>query len=179
MNDMAMDNDASPAQMAVSGISGVPDLSEQLRDRMKDRLLVIYDGQCGFCNRSIRWLLRRDRNDHLRFAPSSDPAIQALLAAHGVPPFVSDPGPGPGPDTILVFRNVGTHVEDMLVRSNAILACLRRLPQPWPLLAGCARLIPRPVRESTYRAIARRRYRIWGRYASCPIPTPEERRHFL
>ena len=174
MNDMALGEAALPAEMAaVSETPGVPNLSEQL----KDRLLVVYDGECGFCNRSIRWLLKRDRNDRLRFAPSSDPAIQELLAAHGVPPFA--PSPGPGPDTILVFRNVGTHVEELLVRSNAILACLRRLPQPWPFLAVCARLIPRPVRESAYRSIARRRYRIWGRYSTCPIPTPAERSHFL
>jgi predicted DCC family thiol-disulfide oxidoreductase YuxK len=82
------------------------------------------------------------------------------------------------PDTILVLRNTGTHVEELLVRSNAILACLRVLPQPWPFFAAVARLIPRPVREA-YRFIANHRYRIWGRYDSCPIPTPEERRHFL
>jgi predicted DCC family thiol-disulfide oxidoreductase YuxK len=74
---------------------------------------------------------------------------------------------------------VGTPVEEMLVRSNGILACLRVLPQPWPVLAAIIRLVPRPIRESGYRLIARMRYRIWGRYAVCPIPTAEERAHFL
>ena len=145
-----------------------------------NRLLVVYDGECGFCNRSIRWFLRRDAHDRLRFAPSSAPAVQQLQASHGVPALGQNPGPGnSGPGTILVFRNVGTPVEELLVRSNAILACLRVLPQPWPASAAILRLIPRPIREWGYRFIADHRYRIAGRYDSCPIPTPEEREHFL
>lgn len=147
--------------------------------QLEGRLLVIYDGECGFCNHSIRWLLRRDRKDKLRFAPSTAPAVQELLASHGVPPVSQNSSTGNGPDTILVLRNTGTAIEELLVRSNAILACLRVLPQPWPTFAAILRLIPRPIRESNYRFIARERYKIWGRYESCPIPTPEERSHFL
>ena len=142
---------------------------------LKNRLLVVYDGECGFCNRSIRWLLRRDRKDRLRFAASSDPAIAELLASHGVSASIASAGP----DTILVFRNTGMPIEELLVRSNAILACLKVLPQPWPAFAILLRLIPRPLRESMYRLIASQRYRIAGRHTSCPIPTPDERRHFL
>lgn len=147
--------------------------------QLEGRLLVIYDGECGFCNHSIRWLLRRDRKDHLRFAPSTAPTVQELLAAHGMSPASASSSTGNGPDTILVSRNTGTPIEELLVRSNAILACLRVLPQPWPSFAAILRLIPRPIRESGYRFIARERYKIWGRYETCPIPTPEERRHFL
>jgi predicted DCC family thiol-disulfide oxidoreductase YuxK len=143
--------------------------------QLDGRMLVVYDGECGFCNRSIRWLLRLDRKDRLRFAPSTDPAVAELLAGHGVRPFGQDPAR----ETMLVFRNVGTPIEELLVRSNAILACLRVLPQPWRMLGAMLRLIPRPLRESAYRFIARERYRIWGRYETCPIPTPEESRHFL
>jgi predicted DCC family thiol-disulfide oxidoreductase YuxK len=147
--------------------------------QLENRLLVIYDGECGFCNHSIRFLLRRDRKDCLRFAPSTAPSVQELLAAHGVHPATSNTGPSNPPDTILVLRNTGKPIEELLVRSNAILACLRVLPQPWPAFAAILRLVPRPIRESAYRLIARERYRIWGRYETCPIPTPEERQHFL
>jgi predicted DCC family thiol-disulfide oxidoreductase YuxK len=141
------------------------------------RLLVVFDGECGFCNKSIRWLLRRDRKDRLRFAPSSSPVVESLLAGHGFRRGLLNSEINP--DTILVFRKIGTPVEEMLVRSNAVLACLRVLPQPWPVIAGMLRLIPRPMREEAYRLIARWRYRLWSRYTSCPIPRAEERSHFL
>jgi predicted DCC family thiol-disulfide oxidoreductase YuxK len=141
----------------------------------QDQILVVFDGQCGLCNHTVRWLLRRDRRDRLRFAASSDPVVADLLKSHGIPA----PTQNSGPDTILVLRNLDTPVEEMLVRSKAILACLRVLPQPWPAFAAILRLIPRPFRESCYALISRWRYRIWGRYDFCPIPTSEERSHFL
>lgn len=157
--------------------------------QLEDRLLVLYDGQCGLCNHSIRWLLRRDRRDRLRFAPSNDPAVQPILLRHGYQPAnqadcrQASSGSGvsseAAPDTILVLRHVGTRLEDLLVRSNAILACMRVLPQPWPVVPAILRLVPRPLRDSAYRLIARWRYRIWGHYQTCPIPTAEERQHFL
>jgi len=146
---------------------------ETLFPDLEGRLLVLYDGECGLCNRSIRWLLRRDSHDRLRFAPSSDPRAVEILGQHG---FTS---PNASPDTIVVLRYVGTPLEDMLVRSNAVLACLRALPQPWPVAAALLRLIPRPFRELGYRQVARWRYRFFGRLATCPLPSTEEQRHFL
>ncbi len=60
------------------------------------RLLVIYDGHCGLCNRTVRWLLARDRHDRLRFAPSSAPAVAAVLTRHGFPPAMPDNPNHPG-----------------------------------------------------------------------------------
>src|ERR1039458_6972226 len=75
--------------------------------QLEGRLLVVYDGECGFCNRSIRWFLRRDRGDRLRFVPSNSPAIAELLSRHGV-----QVSPNIGPDTILVLRNVDSPTEE-------------------------------------------------------------------
>jgi predicted DCC family thiol-disulfide oxidoreductase YuxK len=166
--------------------SSESEAAHQLRDRLQSRMLVVFDGECGFCNGAIRWFLKRDRNDRFRFAPSSDPVVAEILASHGY--YTGDPRQiGPikradaekATDTILVLREVGTPVEDLLVRSNAILACLRALPQPWRMLATILRLFPRPIRESAYRFIAANRYRVAGRYDVCPMPTAAERAHFL
>ena len=139
------------------------------------RLLVIYDGRCGFCNRSVRWFLRRDRHDRLRFIPSESPRVADLLARHSLAAFDSPASP----DTMVVVRNPGTPAEQIYLRSDAAATLLAELPQQWLLLGGIFRLIPRPIRDLGYRFIARIRYRIWGRYDTCPIPTPAERAHFL
>jgi predicted DCC family thiol-disulfide oxidoreductase YuxK len=138
-----------------------------------DRLLVIFDGQCGLCNRAVRWFVRRDRSDRLRFTASDSATAARLLAGHG---FV---GPGRELGTIVVARDLGLPTESVLVRSEAVLAMLAVLPRPWPAVAVALRWIPRPVRELGYRLIARWRSRIWGRLDSCPIPTDGERSKFL
>jgi predicted DCC family thiol-disulfide oxidoreductase YuxK len=139
-----------------------------------DRLLVIYDGHCGLCNGWVQWLLHRDRNDRLRFAPFSPPELAPLLAQN---PDVLDHSGTPG--TILVFR-AHIHPDSRpLMRSQAALAVLRELPAPWPAIATLLGWIPLFLRDPIYRFIARWRYRIWGRLANCPIPTPQQRERFL
>jgi predicted DCC family thiol-disulfide oxidoreductase YuxK len=140
-----------------------------------DRLLVIFDGHCGFCNKSVRWFLRRDRLDRLRFVPSESPKIAELLARHGI----KAEGSKSGPSTILVVRDPGGTKEQVLVRSNAALAMLAELPQPWPAMGVLCSWVPRPLRDLGYRLVARWRYRIWGRLESCPLPTAAERSRFI
>ncbi len=166
-------------------VSEFPNLGPRLPDsRLPDlrvpglRMLVLFDGRCGFCNASIRWFLRRDRHDRLRFAPAppespsepQDPRLADLLARHHI---------APAPSSILVVRNSGTPLEQILTRSSAAIALLAALPQPWPAVAAILRVVPRPLRDLGYRLIARNRYRIAGRLDACPIPTPGERARFL
>ena len=144
-------------------------------DSIGGRLLVIFDGHCGLCNRSVRWLLARDRQDRLRFVAAESPQAAGLLAHHGIA--------GDGPDTvfhsILVIREPGGPAERILARSDAILALLRELIRPWPAVAVALGWIPRPLRDLGYRLIARWRYHIWGRLETCPLPSASDRQRFL
>ena len=139
------------------------------------RVLVVFDGHCGLCNRTVRWLLMRDRHDRLRFVPSQSPLVAGLLARHGMSAADSSAGPA----SVLAVRDAGQSEESMFVRSRAVLELLRELPRPWPAVAALLRIVPTPVLDLAYRRIARWRYRIWGRVETCPIPTQEERKRFL
>jgi predicted DCC family thiol-disulfide oxidoreductase YuxK len=143
----------------------------ELTDQIGDRLLVLFDGHCGFCNGTVRWLARRDRRDRLRFAASGSAAVADLMASNGGVPASEG--------SVLVFRRVGTPDEAMLTRIPAWLAVLQELPWPWPLTGRLLAWVPGRISEAGYSLIARWRYRIWGRLASCPLPTPAERSKFL
>jgi len=140
-----------------------------------DRLVVVFDGDCGLCNRTVRWLLRRDRRDRLRFLASESEIAAALLVRHGI----NRPDAKSGPTTILTVLNFGDPAERVLARSEAVLALLAELPQPWPAVAAALGWVPRPLRDLGYRLIARWRYRIWGRLEVCPFPGADERARFL
>jgi predicted DCC family thiol-disulfide oxidoreductase YuxK len=139
------------------------------------RLLVIFDGRCGFCNHSVRWLLRRDRRDRLRFVASESERVVGLLARHGVDVASNADGPG----SIVVARDAGGAAESVLVRSDAVVALLRELHGPWARVGTAIKWVPRPMRDMGYGLAARWRYRIWGRLESCPVPLLEERERFL
>jgi predicted DCC family thiol-disulfide oxidoreductase YuxK len=137
------------------------------------RLLIVFDGECGFCNRSIRWLLRQDRRDRLRFVPFQSVTAGGLLARNGIEALEADGG------SILVVRGFDETTESVLTRSDAVLTALKELPQPWPAVAGAMRNIPKAIRDWGYGVVARWRHQISGRLERCPLPTAEERRRFL
>jgi predicted DCC family thiol-disulfide oxidoreductase YuxK len=64
-------------------------------------------------------------------------------------------------------------------RSAAALAIARHLGGTWAVLAAVGRIVPAGLRDALYNAVARIRYRVFGRYDACPLPPPEDRARFL
>ncbi len=131
--------------------------------------LVLYDGECGFCQGTVRWILAADSTGRFRFAPLQGPTAAAVRARH--PDLPSDP------DTVLyVDRSAGT--ERVFVRSDAVFRIAAQLPRP-PRWLGGARRLPRWLTDLGYRAVARSRRVLSRALAACPLPTPAERARFL
>lgn len=133
--------------------------------------LVFYDGVCGLCNRLVQFLLKRDSRGVLRFAQLQGGLARAELAAHGYDP--SDL------DTIFVIADWGSPRQRVLTRSRAVLHAGTRLGGGWGVAARVARIVPASIADRIYRVVARRRYRVFGRFDACPLPRPEWRERFL
>ena len=132
--------------------------------------LVLYDGVCGLCNRLVSFLLRHDRRDQFRFAPLQSEIARNILHRYGLSPRDLD--------TVVAIANFRGASERVLARSEAALWSIKQLGGIWRVFA-IARIIPSPLREALYRFIAQRRYRIFGKYDSCPMPRPEDSHKFL
>jgi len=134
------------------------------------KALVLYDGVCGLCNRFVTFLLRHDRRDSFRFAPLQSEPARAALLRHGLD--ISDM------DTVVVVPGFGGPDERALLRADAVLWSMRELGGIWRM-ATAARILPPAALGAGYRWIARRRYRIFGKSDTCPVPRPEDRHKFL
>ena len=132
--------------------------------------VLLYDGLCGFCDRTVRFILARDPGGSMMFAP-----LQGEYAA-GV--FRQRPALR-NVDSLILVDGVA-HAEDarISVRSDAVLEIARYLGGPWRA-AMILRLVPSALRNWGYDLFARHRYRLFGRYDSCPIPAPEQRARFI
>ncbi|HEX5073443.1 MAG TPA: DCC1-like thiol-disulfide oxidoreductase family protein [Gemmatimonadaceae bacterium] len=132
--------------------------------------VLLYDGLCGFCDGTVQFILRHDRRGALRFATLQGDFAREVIARH---PEVE------GIDSlVLVERDVGTGRERVYVRSEGALRVARYLGGGWHLTRIVA-IVPRSLRDWAYDAFARIRYRVFGKYDSCPIPTPEQRARFI
>lgn len=132
--------------------------------------LVLYDGVCGLCDRFVQFLLRRDRRNQFRFAALQGPIGTEILARYrrSANPLA----------TVAVIDEYEGRGERLLERSDAALFAIQSLGG---LYRGAAafRLIPRFLRDAAYDFIARWRYRIFGRFDSCPAPSAATRAKFL
>jgi predicted DCC family thiol-disulfide oxidoreductase YuxK len=137
--------------------------------------ILLYDGVCGLCNRLVRFVLRRDPAGGFRFAALQSPLAARSLARHGV-----DAG---DLNTLYVVVNAEQADELLLPRSDAVIFILWRLGgagRPFWRLAGfLLQLVPQAVRDWGYGVVARSRYRMFGRYDACPLPSEETRSRFL
>jgi predicted DCC family thiol-disulfide oxidoreductase YuxK len=139
-----------------------------------DRLhtaVILYDGICGLCNRFVKFVLRRDRDDAFQFAPLQSDFARDLLRQHGLSPDDLD-------TVYLVLGRDGPR-EQILARSEAVAEVLRRLGGTWKLAGRILERLPRPARGLAYRMVASNRYRLFGRYNTCPLPSEPDRRKFI
>ena len=147
-----------------------PEDEERRRASEAGRQLVLYDGLCGFCDRTVQFLVARDRSGVLSFAPLQGETASAVLARHRL---------GADLSTMIFVRDEGLPREAVLLRSDGVLGAIASTGGPWRVLARLARLVPRSLRDAVYRWIAAHRYRWFGRLDACRVPAPEVRARFL
>jgi predicted DCC family thiol-disulfide oxidoreductase YuxK len=133
--------------------------------------IVLYDGVCGLCNRAVQFILKRDPREAFRFASLQSDFAAKILQKHGIS---SD-----ALDTVYLVLHYGDPTERLLARSNAGLAVMVLLGGAWRLLALVGGVFPKLFLDFLYNLIARNRYRIFGKYESCPLPTADQRAKFL
>jgi predicted DCC family thiol-disulfide oxidoreductase YuxK len=66
-----------------------------------------------------------------------------------------------------------------MARSDAALFVLQELGGKWRVLGAIFRILPRPVRDAAYNLVARNRYRVFGKFETCPVPDPRHRHKFF
>jgi predicted DCC family thiol-disulfide oxidoreductase YuxK len=127
--------------------------------------VVLFDGECAFCEASVRFIARHDAAGYFRFGASQSPKGAALLASHGL--------------TREMTKSI-VLIEDgqVYLRSTATLRIAGRLTAPWHL-AAVFLYVPRPVRDAAYAVVAAVRRRLAGRSNACEIPPPEIRARMI
>ena len=121
---------------------------------MDPQPIILFDGDCAYCNSWVRWISVRDRAKRYRFVALTSEEGVALRKQHGVPAHI---------DSIVLIDRKTAHV-----RSDAAWRVLGALPG-WGAAATLLRLVPRPIRNWGYDLVARNRHRLGGQDA-CELP---------
>ena len=126
--------------------------------------LILFDGVCVLCSRSVQFVLERDCDRWFRFTPIQSPFGRALAERLGISPEM--------PETNAVILRGRAYF-----KADSAIDVLQRLPRrSW---ARVLSLAPRSLRNFIYDCVAQRRYRLFGRTDRCMVPTPDINARFV
>lgn len=140
-------------------------LSDPVRKVIAAHDIIVFDGECVLCSGFFRFVLRHDTEKRFRFVTAQSALGQAMYRDLGL---ATDEF-----ETNLVI----THGR-IYERMDAFAAAMQALGWPWRALSATQH-IPDPLKSWSYDRIARNRYRLFGRYDTCMVPTPEVSARFL
>ena len=132
--------------------------------------MLLYDGVCGLCSRLVQFVLRHDARRVFDFASLQSATCQAMVRKAGGDPRDLN--------SFYVVADYRTGDSRTFTKSNAALFVLDRLGWPWKA-TRLIHVVPARVRDRAYDAVARVRYKIFGRHEQCLIPSAEFRRRFI
>lgn len=128
-------------------------------------MIVVFDGQCNFCNGWTRFVIKRDPRGEFWFASAQSEKGAALLDSLGLPSDDLE---------TMVLIDGPRHYE----KSDAVLRILKHLDGLWFALQIFL-FVPKRLRDACYTAFAQRRYQWFGKSDDCPVPDPNWRDRFI
>lgn len=139
-------------------------MSVNIQDILTKQPIVLFDGECGFCNRSVQFLLQRERNKKLHFAPLQSDIGIALRNYFEI---------SGNTDSLILIKDHSAYI-----KSCAALRLTPYMKGLWPLMTIFI-VIPPFLRNLVYDFIAKRRMRWFGRVENCALLKQEDRSRFL
>ncbi len=127
--------------------------------------IILFDGVCNFCNATVNYILKHDKEKLFLFSPQQSEKGKELLIRYG------------RQDTdlnALIFIDENELLEGMDA-AIGISKYLKGFPSFFYLL----RYLPRGVTHAAYALVARNRYRWFGKREACRLPRPGEQHRFL
>lgn len=149
----------------IAPVQGVCQKLQRLPMSLLPNDVMIFDGVCHLCARSVQFILDHEADATLRFMPMQSAAGERVLRELGF-----------DPNDVKTFVLIADGKS--YSRSDAAIRIARYFGGGWKLL-GVVRLVPRPLRDWAYDLVARYRYRWFGRAETCMVPTPALKARFI
>ena len=127
--------------------------------------IILFDGVCNFCNRTVNIILKYDQDAHFQFAPSQSTAGINLLQRFKLDQKASA--------SVILIDN-----EKVYTKTDAVLQIANHL-KGWPRLFMGLKYVPKFLRDFGYDLVAKNRYTLFGKRETCRIPDASIRHRFL
>jgi len=124
---------------------------------------IIYDGNCGFCNKTVMFIAKNDKNNTFKFISSLSEFGIKLLLNHNIK--------GLEKTTIILVEN------EIYIKSIAIRNVLLKIPS-YKIIGYLMFLFPKKISDYVYDLVSKNRKLIIKNNV-CEIPNSEIRKKFI
>jgi predicted DCC family thiol-disulfide oxidoreductase YuxK len=123
--------------------------------------IVFFDGVCNLCSRSVQFIIKHDNKNCFKFSSlQSNFAKETFKNNHQISPELLN--------SIVLINNKN----QIFTQSSAVLKIASKLRFPINLLAIFL-VVPKILRDWTYKYVAKRRYNWFGKKDQCWLPNPQ------
>ena len=126
-------------------------------------ILVIYDGSCGICNKTIQFILDNKPKPIIRFVSFQSKKAQPYIKKYNIKNM----------DSVVIIERGKSYT-----KSTAMLRLVKNLKTNWRYVYYLI-VIPRPIRDLVYSIISKNRYRFTKKEFSCRLLSNKEKAFFI
>jgi predicted DCC family thiol-disulfide oxidoreductase YuxK len=135
-----------------------------IREILTQQPILLFDGECGFCNKSVQFFLKRDRDKKMRFVSLQSEKGKLIRKYFEINDNI---------DSLILIRNYNAYIQ-----SCAALRLSLYMKGLWPIMTIFL-IIPPFIRNAVYALIARNRMKLFGKVENCELIASEDRARFL
>lgn len=130
-----------------------------------DDHVILFDGVCKLCNAWVRFVIRHDKNRVFKFASMQSDKGHEILNYFNMPTTRFE---------TMLYAEKNSAYE----KSTAFLKIAGHMPFPARMLSWF-KALPVPLLDFVYNRIARNRYKLFGKYEQCILPSEQDKGRFL
>ena len=127
--------------------------------------VILFDGVCKLCNAWSKFIIKHDKKHTFKLCSVQSEEGKKILLHFGFPSE---------------FYETMLYVEgnQCFQQSDAFFKVMSKLGFPWKA-ALVFWVLPKPLRNWLYDRVALNRYRLFGKYDYCTLPSPDHEARFL
>ncbi len=127
--------------------------------------IILFDGVCNLCNGFVQFIIKHDRAAQFKFGMLQSEQAAKILAAY--------PLNNQTMNSVVLLEN-----GKLFTKSTAALRIARKLDGGWRMCYAFI-ILPAFMRDAVYALIAKYRYSVFGKKASCMVPNADLKRRFI
>jgi len=134
-----------------------------MKNFINNKAIVLFDGECNFCNSSINFVLKHEKESELFFATLQSETGKKILNYFDMQ----------NAESVVLIEN-----DKIYLKSTAALKITTYLKGGFPLLYMFV-IVPPFFRNAIYNYIAKNRYKWFGKMDTCMMPDVKLKQRFI